>query len=53
MTTALGLFVAIPALVAYNRYLSKSDILLNGYENFADEFAGILQRSLVAKVAAD
>lgn len=53
MTTALGLFVAIPALVAYNRYLSKSEILLNGYENFADEFAGILQRSLVAKVAAD
>lgn len=49
ITTALGLFVAIPAVVAYNRYLSSSELLLNHYENFADEFAGLLHRSLVTK----
>jgi len=51
ITTALGLFVAIPAVVAYNRYLSSSELLLNHYENFADEFSGILHRSLVARKA--
>lgn len=49
ITTALGLFVAIPAVIAYNRYISSSEQLLNHYENFADEFSGILHRSLVAR----
>ncbi len=49
ITTALGLFVAIPAVVAYNRYLSSSELLLNNYENFADEFSGLLHRSLATK----
>lgn len=51
ITTAMGLFVAIPAVVAYNRYVSSSELLLNHYENFADEFSGILQRSLIVKKA--
>lgn len=51
MTTAMGLFVAIPAVIAYNRYVSSSESLLNHYENFADEFSGILHRSLIAKKA--
>lgn len=51
ITTALGLFVAIPAVIAYNRYISSSEQLLNHYENFADEFSGILHRSLVARKA--
>ncbi len=49
MTTALGLFVAIPAVIAYNRYAARSESLLNHYENFADEFSGILQRSLITR----
>lgn len=51
ITTALGLFVAIPSVIAYNRYLTSSELLLNHYENFADEFSGILHRSLVSKKA--
>lgn len=44
--TALGLFAAIPAVVAYNQ-LSGSANRLNGQlENFADEFATILSRQL-------
>lgn len=51
MTTAMGLFVAIPSVIAYNRYVTSSESLLNHYENFADEFSGILQRSLIVKKA--
>lgn len=53
ITTALGLFVAIPAVIAYNRYLASSEILLNNYENFADEFSGILHRSLFTKPTSE
>jgi len=49
MTTAMGLFVAIPSVIAYNRYIASSESLLNHYENFADEFSGILHRSLITK----
>lgn len=48
-TTAMGLFVAIPAVIAYNRYLTASELLLDNYENFADEFAGLLHRNLVGR----
>lgn len=51
-TTAMGLFVAIPAVIAYNRYLTSSELLLNNYENFADEFVGLLHRNLVGRKAA-
>ncbi|MFK7161446.1 protein TolQ [Marinospirillum sp. MEB164] len=51
MTTALGLFVAIPSVIAYNRYVASSESLLNHYENFADEFSGILHRSLIVRKA--
>jgi biopolymer transport protein TolQ len=44
VATAMGLFAAIPAVVAYNRYSSRLDILLNKYETFADEFYSILHR---------
>ncbi len=46
IATALGLLVAIPAVVAYNRFNAHVERLLNDYENFQDEFAGILHRQL-------
>jgi len=44
VATAMGLFAAIPAVVAYNKLNVTSDRLLNQYENFAQEFLTILQR---------
>ena len=42
--TAIGLFVAIPAVWAYNRYTTRVERLSQRYESFADEFSSILQR---------
>ncbi|MCW8922330.1 MAG: protein TolQ [Gammaproteobacteria bacterium] len=44
IATAMGLFAAIPAVIAYNRYAERVDKLAISYENFAEEFATILQR---------
>ncbi len=44
IATAMGLFAAIPAVIAYNRYVEQVDRLSRTYENFAEEFATILQR---------
>lgn len=44
IATAMGLFAAIPAVLAYNRYASTSESLLTRYETFADEFSSILHR---------
>lgn len=44
IATAIGLFAAIPAVIAYNRLSNRVDRLLNEYENFADGFTTILQR---------
>lgn len=48
VATAIGLFAAIPAVIAYNRFSAKSEILLNRYETFADEFSSILHRRIHA-----
>jgi biopolymer transport protein TolQ len=48
IATAMGLFAAIPAVLAYNRLAARSDALLNRYEAFVDEFSGILQRQTYA-----
>ncbi len=48
VATAIGLFAAIPAVIAYNRFSAKSEWLLNSYETFADEFASILYRRVHA-----
>lgn len=42
--TALGLFAAIPAVIAFNRYSNDVERLLNRYETFVDEFSSILHR---------
>ena len=44
IATAIGLFAAIPAVVAYNRYSNKVERLNNRYDDFLEEFATILQR---------
>jgi biopolymer transport protein TolQ len=48
IATAMGLFAAIPAVLAYNKFAARSDVLLNRYETFVDEFSGILQRQAYA-----
>ena len=44
IATAMGLFAAIPAVWAYNRYSSRSERVSVRYESFAEEFSSILQR---------
>jgi biopolymer transport protein TolQ len=44
VATAMGLFAAIPAVVAYNRYSNQVERLVARYETFMEEFASILQR---------
>ena len=44
VATAIGLFAAIPAVVAYNRYSHDIDRLSNRFESFMEEFSNILQR---------
>lgn len=44
IATAMGLFAAIPAVIAYNRYTSRSDHLLAQYEVFAEELSSIFHR---------
>ncbi|MCF6323071.1 MAG: protein TolQ [Gammaproteobacteria bacterium] len=46
IATAMGLFAAIPAVVAYNRYVSDVDRLVNSYDNFLEEFSSILHRQV-------
>ncbi len=44
IATAIGLFAAIPAVVAYNRFANHVERLDNRYDTFSDEFSTILQR---------
>jgi biopolymer transport protein TolQ len=44
IATAIGLFAAIPAVIAYNRFTTSVDRLAIRYESFIEEFTNILQR---------
>ncbi len=44
IATAMGLFAAIPAVIAYNRYSHEVERLINRYDTFVEEFSSILQR---------
>lgn len=44
VATAMGLFAAIPAVIAYNNYSNRVERLLNRYDVFLEEFSSILQR---------
>ena len=46
IATAMGLFAAIPAVIAYNRYSTSIDRLYARYEIFSEEFSAILQRQV-------
>lgn len=46
IATAMGLFAAIPAVIAYNRFTHDIDRLSNRMESFMEEFSNILQRQV-------
>ncbi|PID41765.1 MAG: protein TolQ [Proteobacteria bacterium] len=46
VATAMGLFAAIPAVIAYNRYSAMADRIITSYETFAEEFSSILHRKV-------
>ncbi len=48
VATAMGLFAAIPAVIAYNRYSNEVERLVTRYEVFMEEFSSILQRQTFA-----
>ena len=48
IATAMGLFAAIPAVIAYNRYANDVERLHNRYDTFIEEFAAILRRQIHA-----
>lgn len=52
VATAMGLFAAIPAVVAYNRFSREIDRTAIRMESFSDEFTNILQRNLGASQSA-
>ena len=47
IATAMGLFAAIPAVIAYNRYSHQVERLIGQYEIFMEEFVSIVNRQLV------
>ena len=49
VATAMGLFAAIPAVLAYNRFSAQAEKLGGYYETFAEEFSSILHRQVHAK----
>jgi len=49
IATAMGLFAAIPAVIAYNRFTHRVEKVDNQYQNFMDEFLAILQRQAHAQ----
>ncbi len=51
VATAMGLFAAIPAVLAYNRFSARAESLSGSYQTFADEFSSILHRQVHNKQA--
>lgn len=49
IATAMGLFAAIPAVIAYNRYANDVERLVNRYEAYTEEFSTLLQRQAHTK----
>lgn len=49
IATAIGLFAAIPAVIAYNRYSAQVEVIVNRFEVFTDEFSSILYRAIHAE----
>lgn len=51
IATAMGLFAAIPAVIAYNRFASHVERIANHYDTFQEEFSSILYRQTYASQA--
>ena len=49
IATGIGVFAAIPAVIAYNRFAARSENLIARYYTFADEFQAILHRKVHSK----
>jgi len=49
VATALGLFTAIPAVIAYNRYSTRANELLNQYDIFQDELISLIEQQTPAQ----
>ena len=49
VATAMGLFAAIPAVLAYNRYSARAETMEINYQTFAEEFSAILHRQVHSK----
>jgi biopolymer transport protein TolQ len=49
VATAMGLFAAIPAVIGYNRFSARVEVLMKRYETFSEEFAAILYRAAHAR----
>ena len=49
IATAIGLFAAIPAVIAYNRFAARGENMISRYYTFADEFQAILHRKVHSK----
>jgi len=49
IATAMGLFAAIPAVIAYNHYSNEVERLINRYDNFVEEFTALLQRQALGR----
>jgi biopolymer transport protein TolQ len=49
IATALGLFAAIPAVIAYNHYANDVERLVTRYDNFVEEFTALLQRQVLTR----
>lgn len=47
IATAIGLFAAIPAVIAYNKFSHQVELLESSYVNFVEEFSNILHRQAV------
>lgn len=46
VATAMGLFAAIPAVIAYNRFSAQAELLVNRCDAFINEFSSILHRAI-------
>lgn len=49
VATAMGLFAAIPAVLAYNRFSARAEALVTSYQTFSEEFSSILHRQVHSK----
>lgn len=53
IATAIGLFAAIPAVIAYNKFSDSVDRLAVSYENFREEFTALLERHAMSQKTTD